>query len=553
LLSVVLYGRNDNYGYNLHKRASLSLNCIAEVLSHADDEIIFVDCNTPDHLPTFPEAIHDILTPRVKKLLRIIRLRPDLYHKYKNDSPLNTLEPLSRNIAIRRHNINNPWILSTNTDMVFVVRDKSRSLSDVISEIPDGFYELPRFEIPEALWHELYRMKPVQSIELLRRWGQRLHLNEVIISRSDILYDGPGDFQLMLSKQLYEINGLNEEMLYGWHVDSNICKRMYMLNGETKSLLDFVYGYHCTHNAEITYAHTVGTSRNDEAKFVDKVDTPCLPEQGDDWGIPNEELEEIRLDTDHVNRFHVILNKILPASQQDLTWDMFTRESYNRGIVYNSYHVFPHLCNYLITRSPRQNIGYCGVNAIMIKLLGDYIKESDINGKLYIYRDILGNSNENHKIDIPDNSVLVDRDTFCQNADIFIFDVGMMQTPENNQQLTRYYSANRYCDKEIRELLLYVVERERDRIVLEKNTPRNFIFIGSMHTWFESIVFNFFNVNLSPYSTHIRHGYLAVQQSLKKSLFNEKLLRFGMKCRPIIIKIPWLRRLANKVYALIIK
>ena len=57
MISVVVYGRNDNYGYNLHKRAAISLNCIAEVLDGHSDEIIFVDYNTPDDYPTFPEAI----------------------------------------------------------------------------------------------------------------------------------------------------------------------------------------------------------------------------------------------------------------------------------------------------------------------------------------------------------------------------------------------------------------------------------------------------------------------------------------------------------------
>ena len=62
MISVVLYGRNDNYGYNLHKRAALSLNCMAEVLTDPSDEILFVDYNTPDDFPTFPEAIQDTLT-----------------------------------------------------------------------------------------------------------------------------------------------------------------------------------------------------------------------------------------------------------------------------------------------------------------------------------------------------------------------------------------------------------------------------------------------------------------------------------------------------------
>ena len=57
MISIVLYGRNDNYGYNLHKRAALSFNCMAEVLQEEGDEILFVDYNTPDDFPTFPEAI----------------------------------------------------------------------------------------------------------------------------------------------------------------------------------------------------------------------------------------------------------------------------------------------------------------------------------------------------------------------------------------------------------------------------------------------------------------------------------------------------------------
>ena len=71
MISLIIYGRNDSYGYNLQKRAAISFNCFAEILSDPDDEIIFVDCNTPNDLPTFAEAIYDILTPRAKALLRV--------------------------------------------------------------------------------------------------------------------------------------------------------------------------------------------------------------------------------------------------------------------------------------------------------------------------------------------------------------------------------------------------------------------------------------------------------------------------------------------------
>src|ERR1700730_10784928 len=111
MLSVILYGRNDSYGYNLHKRAAISLNCISEVLTDIDDEIIFVDYKTPDDFPTFPEAIGDTLTDRTKKLLRILRVRPHQHAPFRPLTKLVALEPIARNVGIRRSNPDNRWIL----------------------------------------------------------------------------------------------------------------------------------------------------------------------------------------------------------------------------------------------------------------------------------------------------------------------------------------------------------------------------------------------------------------------------------------------------------
>src|SRR5580658_5299779 len=109
MISVILYGRNDSHGYNLHKRAAISINCIAELLSGQDDEILFVDYNTPNDLPTFIEAIYDTLTGRAKTLLRVFRVRPQLHARLVERTHLTALEPHSRNIAIRRSNARNRW------------------------------------------------------------------------------------------------------------------------------------------------------------------------------------------------------------------------------------------------------------------------------------------------------------------------------------------------------------------------------------------------------------------------------------------------------------
>src|SRR5262245_17690855 len=156
MFSVILYGRNDTHGYNLHKRAAISFNALAEVMSDPDDEIIFVDYNTPDDHPTFPEAIRDTLTDKAKAVMRILRVRPDHHMRLKDRTHLVALECQSRNVALRRSNPRNRWILYTNTDMLLLPRDRNESLSAILGALPDGFYQIPRFELPEMLWEAAF-------------------------------------------------------------------------------------------------------------------------------------------------------------------------------------------------------------------------------------------------------------------------------------------------------------------------------------------------------------------------------------------------------------
>jgi hypothetical protein len=67
--------------------------------------------NTPDDFPTFPEAIQDTLTKRARDLLRVLRVRPFIHDRFKSKTPLLALEPIARNIAVRRSRPSNRWIL----------------------------------------------------------------------------------------------------------------------------------------------------------------------------------------------------------------------------------------------------------------------------------------------------------------------------------------------------------------------------------------------------------------------------------------------------------
>lgn len=511
MLSVIVYGRNDMYGYNLHKRAAISLNCIAEVLTHPDDEIIFVDCNTPDDMPTFPEAIQDTLTPKARSLLRILRLRPCLYEKYKKGSPLKVLEPLTRNIAIRRSNPANRWILSTNTDMVFVIRTPGKSLSDVVAELPDGFYELPRFEVPEALWETVDRTDPATIIATFKRWGQRLHLNEAVISRPDIRFDGPGDFQLFLRDQIFSIHGFNEEMVLGWHVDSNLAKRLYLLNGKTESLLDHVFAYHCDHTRQETFLHTTRRTENDEKKFVCEVTSPYLNRQAETWGIPHEKIEEIRLTERYRARLANILEDLLPGSSEPVTTDIFTVESYNHGVIYDTLHMFPYLSNHLNNIAPTTNIGYFGGNTELLNLMSIFLEKSDHQGRILLDQGLI-TSALSKRGSLPDRLLPSSTEHVIEQADLFIFDAGMMHFPQHTDSNGISFSTpSEETDRFIENLktsFIKSVNSEINRVLSKNELPRKFLLVGSQHTWFGKFILKYIDIALTPYSTHIRHGYV---------------------------------------------
>jgi hypothetical protein len=252
MISIVTYGRNDNYGFNLPKRTALGFNCLAEVLSNAD-EIIFVDYNTPDHLPTLPESIWDTLTDKALSLIKVIRISHDLHEKCKADSPLPILENVSRNAAITRSNPQNHWILSTNPDVLLVLASPWRNLAELLKDLPDSFYEMPRFDIPESVWSSFCRTDPTANMAAARDWlsSHKAAVAETVPDwrfQKYLLFDAPGDFQLAPRSYFLRLRGFDESMNKYLHSDSNLAKRMWLLNGgRTDHLLGKLWVLHQDH------------------------------------------------------------------------------------------------------------------------------------------------------------------------------------------------------------------------------------------------------------------------------------------------------------------
>lgn len=290
MISVIVYGRNDSHGYNLQQRATLSLNSIAESLTDPDDEIVFVDWNSDVGLPTFPVTIDDVLTDHCKNILRIIRVstsQHDAFAQGRTRKP--TIEPVARNVGIRRANPRNPWILSTNTDVLLKVN--AGSLSSIAATLEGHYYATPRFELPEWVWESLPRHDPMKAAGILdSHLGGAVPLSIVGSSPAN-LFDAPGDFQLVRRQALESIGCFDETMILGWHVDSNLAVRMESAFGNPESLEEVVSAFHCNHTRQTTHFHARGVQSNDLKTYVSEVVSPVARSGEHDWGLPAAELE----------------------------------------------------------------------------------------------------------------------------------------------------------------------------------------------------------------------------------------------------------------------
>jgi hypothetical protein len=492
MFSIIIYGRNDSHGYNLHKRVAISLNAMSEVMTDKDDEIVFVDYNTPDDLPTFAEAIQDTLTQTAKKRTRVLRVRASQHRRFASKTHLVALEPISRNVALRRSNPNNRWILSTNTDMIFVPNVERESLSDICGDLEDGFYHLPRFELPECLWESFDRKDGRGIIRQTRDWAKRFHLNEIVYGHHDNLYDAPGDFQLGLREDYFRIHGFNEEMILGWHVDSNIARRMRLLRGDVKTVVNRMTGYHCDHTRQATLMHRRDRVMNDQDRFINNVNTPFVPEQAETWGMPNEKIEEINLNRGVTVRYIEALEHALKPGPDKYYESWYNPNSYN-DLAYPHEHVLPYLVDLLSCAPIGGTVAYAGVRSDMFELVHNAVRVLDPTAQVIVPKDF----------DWLKGAEAVCDDKWLADGMTFLFEVGELGETDNVEEGSKGTRTAR-----VLECFKIFSDAEEERQVDRGLPPRRILAVNAIHNFFEHIVSDCMSNTTTPYSSRTRHGYI---------------------------------------------
>lgn len=512
MLSVILYARNDNHGYNYSKRIAISINCIAEMLTNVNDEIVFVDYNTFDDFPTIIESIKDTLTNKALEKLKVYRVRKSIHDKYKYDSSLEVIEPIARNAAIRRSNPDNKWILSTNIDMIFVAEDPSKSLTDIVVNLEDGYYCIPRFEIPENLWEiKFKRDKPKEIIKYLHENSKKLHLHS-IIKRPDFLqFDNPGDFQLFLRKDILAIQGFDETMNKGWHVDSNLAKRLSMITNFKTLNNNKIFGFHCNHTKKITFLHSTISTENCWIKYIESPQITSIANDKN-WGLINESLENINLSEADIDKHLLSIQYSLSDIPHQDYNIMVNEKSYNT-LIYDFSRTITYVLDHLYKIPQNFSIVYVGFNDDLKEILSNFCKHFNYQFNVL---DFINSKNGIKK-------------TNDQKRMIWIFDFGLDKGTKS-----KYFALENQLMilNQIQNAFINVIKNpihEKDKIIA----------INVKHNDFEKTFKSFTHFHLHTHATGMSYGHpkssLEITQIIKKQ-YRERYLRQARKLIKKFIK-----------------
>jgi hypothetical protein len=294
MVSIIVVGRNDDYGINLAKRTAISLNYWAS-LCEPGDEILYVDCNTAPHLQTLTESIADTLTPAARHYLRTYRISGEQMTAAIGETPLPFSDELSRNVALRRSRPENQWVLSTNCDILLYPLT-APTLAQAIRDLPPKFYVCPRKGILSEAWLQLDRANVDQINEFCREVISRGFLYPEEKKEKWLRFASNGDFQLAPREQWFALGGCEEAMKLWGHSDANNALRLSLLNAtpHTPDVAHLFCAMHLEHNGPKA-PNSTPPPQNDWQKWIVETTQPTS-HNPENWGLRDIDLPLIALE-----------------------------------------------------------------------------------------------------------------------------------------------------------------------------------------------------------------------------------------------------------------
>ena len=227
-ISVVIVGRNDNYGVNFLSRINTFVRSLDHQVRNYPNlvELVVVEWNPLDDRP----GLKDALVPVNNLDLRIITVPPDVHNSIGHPNPV--LEFQGKNVGIRR--ARGKFVLVTNPDIVF-----TQELIDEFGKRQldsNCFYRTDRYDFVsdgiESIEPENYikfACEHAFDAHLTFVWGTESRLIKPATALEDLpVSDCPttlhtnacGDFILAPREFFFEVHGVLESITEVYHVDS---------------------------------------------------------------------------------------------------------------------------------------------------------------------------------------------------------------------------------------------------------------------------------------------------------------------------------------------
>jgi hypothetical protein len=317
---------------------------------------------------------------------------------------------------------------------------------------------------------------------------------------------------------MFAIHGFDEDMILGWHCDSNLAARLALYRGRVDTLIDKVFGYHCDHT-RVAAANNKGraTRMNDQDRFIWNVASPYVPAQAETWGWPEIEIEEFHLDRDTAyQRFTAGLDKAIkpataPFTGTSLEWQLF------EDLTYDLPHTLPFVCDQVVTFPRSTAVMVVAARADFVTGFAAAWKGMGFTGPILIPEECEG---------LPGDLAGVERASFAEQlpkADMFIFEFGL--PTQTATEPVRAGRAMAPLDKK----RLRVVERlfkraaaaEAETRPPARRVPRRFIGVNVIYNKFWTTFTDYVGANINPFCSQVLAGLPREDESLKG-----KVLRF---------------------------
>jgi hypothetical protein len=283
-LSIVLTGRNDNFGGDFNDRFFRAIRFNHQQLTAAgiDYEFVFVEWAPIDGKPYLAELTREMIPEIPPERFVVYIVDPRYHDAYSLNPRLKFLEFIAKNVGIFR--ARGQYVLTTNTDVYL-----GRQMIDILAAgalEPDTLYRSTRIDI--RLGADLTHLdwdvlEDPQNWVAVNTLTPPLHTNAA------------GDFLLMDRTSYHRMRGFNEVYRVAKiHIDGNFCAKAYSSGYRVLDIQAPVY--HLNHVGSFTVTRGVYHERPHEAPWGhNRWKWWVVYENPDDWGL--QRAPELPVDT----------------------------------------------------------------------------------------------------------------------------------------------------------------------------------------------------------------------------------------------------------------